>query len=88
MNDMVGGSLPEMAELKKKLGEFSTQLNSLKTAASGIVTNTKWQGKYANDFRTAWTNLEKNIGTVETDLTNASTAVDKNATAIQQATGG
>ena len=88
MNDMVGGSLPEMDALKKKLGEFSGQLNSLKSAASGVVASTKWQGKYATDFRTAWTNLEKNIGTVETDLTSASTAVDKNATAIQQATGG
>jgi len=88
MNDMVGGSLPEMDALKKKLSDFSTQLNSLKSAASGVVTSTKWQGKYANDFRSAWGNLEKNIGTVETDLANASSAVDKNRTAIQQATGG
>ena len=88
MNDMVGGSLTEMDALKKKLSDFSTQLNSLKTAANGVVTSTTWQGRYANDFRTAWTSLEKNIGTVETDLSAASTAVEKNRTAIQQATGG
>ncbi|GAA0608797.1 hypothetical protein HPO96_30845 [Kribbella sandramycini] len=86
--DMVGGSLPEMEALKKKLTEFQTQLSQLKTASSGVVTSTTWKGKYADDFRTAWSQCEKNIGNIETDLAHASTAVEKNRQAIQTATGG
>ena len=88
MNDMVGGSLPEMEALKKKLSEFHTELGQLKTASSGVVTSTTWKGKYADDFRIAWEQCKKNISNIETDLSHASTAVEKNRQAIQTATGG
>ena len=87
MNDMVGGSLPEMDALKKKLSEFQTELGQLKTASTGVVTSTTWKGKYADDFRAAWSQCQKNISNIETDLSNASTAVDKNRQAIAAATG-
>lgn len=88
MGDMVGGSLPEMDALKKKLSEFQSELGQLKTASSGVVTSTTWKGKYADDFRNSWSSCEKNISNIETDLQNASTAVEKNRQAIQTATGG
>jgi uncharacterized protein YukE len=88
MGDMVGGSLPEMDALKKKLSEFQTELGQLKTASTGVVTSTTWKGKYADDFRAAWENCSKNISNIETDLQNASSAVEKNRQAIQTATGG
>lgn len=88
MGDMVGGSLPEMDALKKKLSEFQSELGQLKTASSGVVTSTTWKGKYADDFRASWSSCEKNISNIETDLQNASTAVEKNRQAIQTATGG
>jgi uncharacterized protein YukE len=88
MGDMVGGSLPEMDALKKKLSEFQTELGQLKTASTGVVTSTTWKGKYADDFRQAWQECQKNISNIESDLQNASTAVEKNRQAIQTATGG
>jgi uncharacterized protein YukE len=87
MNDMVGGSLPEMDALKAKLDAFKTELGQLKSASTKVVASTKWNGRYANDFRNAWTQCQKNITNIETDLNNAAAAVQKNRQAIAQATG-
>ncbi len=87
MNDMVGGSLPEMDALKAKLEAFKNELGQLKTASTKVVSSTTWKGKYADDFRVAWQQCQKNITNIETDLNNASTAVQKNRQAIAQATG-
>lgn len=88
MNDMVGGSLPEMDALKTKLAAFKTELNQLKTASSQVVASTTWKGKYADQFRTAWEQCQKNVTNIETDLNAASNAVAKNRQAIHDATGG
>jgi hypothetical protein len=86
-NAMVGGSLSDLDALKAKLDAFTAELRDLKTASTKVVASTKWEGRYANDFRTAWAQCQKNIGNIETDLTNAATAVQKNRQAIAQATG-
>ncbi|MDX6241674.1 MAG: hypothetical protein QOG10_6498 [Kribbellaceae bacterium] len=87
MNAMVGGSLPEMDALKTKLDAFKTELGQLKTASTKVVTSTTWKGKYADDFRAAWEQCQKNITNIETDLNHAATAVQKNRQAIAAATG-
>jgi uncharacterized protein YukE len=87
MNNMVGGSLPEMDALKTKLDAFKNELGQLKSASTKVVTSTEWKGKYADDFRAAWQLCQKNITNIETDLNNAAIAVQKNRQAIAQATG-
>jgi len=86
-NGMVGGDLADLDALKVKLDAFAKELGALKIASSKVVASTKWDGRYANDFRTAWTQCQKSIGAIETDLTNAATAVQKNRQAIAAATG-
>ena len=87
MNDMVGGSLPEMDALRTKLDAFKNEPGQLKSASTKVVTSTTWKGKYADDFRVAWEQCQKNITNIETDLNQAATAVQKNRQAIAQATG-
>ncbi|HET6758754.1 MAG TPA: hypothetical protein VFH20_05695 [Propionibacteriaceae bacterium] len=85
---MTGGDLPGLDALATKLKNFASELAQLKTAAGGVVVSTKWTGRHANEFRAAWTQCQKNIGAIETDLANAASAVQKNRQAITIATGG
>lgn len=84
---MVGASLSDMDALKAKLDAFKTELGELKAASTKVVASTTWVGRNANDFRSAWTMCQKNIGSIETDLQNAALAVQKSRQAIAHATG-
>ncbi|GAA1559709.1 hypothetical protein GCM10009804_15670 [Kribbella hippodromi] len=85
---MTGGDLPGLDALSAKLKSFAEELAQLKAAAGKVVVGTAWTGKHANEFRVAWTQCQKNIGLIETDLANAASAVQKNRQAITIATGG
>lgn len=85
---MTGGDLPGLDALAAKLKSFAAELAQLKTASSNVVVSTQWTGRHADQFRAAWTQCQKNIGAIETDLANASSAVQKNRQAITVATGG
>ncbi|WP_432887929.1 hypothetical protein ACQPYH_06320 [Kribbella sp. CA-245084] len=85
---MTGGDLAGLDALSAKLKSFAEELAQLKGAASKVVVSTQWTGRHSNDFRAAWTQCQKNIGLIETDLANAASAVQKNRQAITIATGG
>ena len=86
-NGMVGGDLADLDALKLKLDAVARELAELKTASTKVVVSTKWTGGYADKFRAAWTQCQKNLTNIETDLTNAAAAVQKNRQAIASATG-
>ena len=54
MSIMVGANLEQMASMETQFGNEASAVNDLIGRINGVVGNTTWVGRYADEFRGKW----------------------------------
>lgn len=83
---MIQAELRELETLSRRLGTCSGEVDDLKRALTTLISTTTWTGGAAERFRTAWeSQFRPALDALATELTNASTEVDRRKVAIDHA---
>jgi uncharacterized protein YukE len=88
---LVGANLPELENLSKNLNgsmkaDLANILNQMNTQVQ--QSSSYWVAKYGDQFRSEFSQfVHTTLTSLDTNLQNLSTVVNKNATAISAATG-
>jgi uncharacterized protein YukE len=83
----LGADLDDLNDLAKKLDSASSSIETLKSELDSFVKKTQWTGPNADKFHSGFDEFKTNFPKISHALNEASTAVDKQRTAIAQATG-
>ena len=87
MAAVVGGSLDELAQLKRTLDDQATAVQSVNDTIDKQVTSTTWTGANADRFRSAWAEFKPTLVKLRETLTETSDDIRKQHNALAAATG-
>lgn len=81
----LGGDIPAMERLQGNLKQRSSEVQSLRSGLSSMITSTWWEGPAATRFKGAWEGEYKNsLMKLEQLLTDLSTEVNNRKNALVQ----
>jgi uncharacterized protein YukE len=87
MPGTVGGELSTLQALVSTFNKNAADAETIKSAVNKGLASTVWTGKFADDFRSAWTTYSANLDKLNQALTQAATDVKTNHNNIARATG-
>ncbi len=87
MPGTVGAELSTLQALYATFNQNASEAESIKNAVNKGLNSAVWTGKFADDFRGAWTEYSKNLDKLNDALTQAAQDVKTNHNNIANATG-
>jgi uncharacterized protein YukE len=87
MAGSVGAELSTLQALHGTFTQNAAEALSIKGAVNKGMGSAVWTGKFADDFRSAWTEYSKNLDKLNDALTQAAADVKTNHNNIANATG-